>query len=135
MDESRFATRPFLKKVDKPWGYELIFSPEDSPVTAKLLHLDKGKRFSLQYHDQKEEVLTLVSGRATLSVENNQGKMEDVEMEKDKGYFIRAFQKHRVTAISDCDIFESSTEERGNTFRLEDDYNRPTETESLRAKR
>jgi len=135
MDKSKFSTKPFIKKVEKPWGYELVFAPTTSPVTGKMLHLDEGKRFSLQYHDKKEEVLTLVSGRATLSIENGKGEMEDLEMEKNKGYLVCIFQKHRVAAISDCDVFEASTGEKGNTVRVEDDYNRSTETEDLRKKR
>jgi hypothetical protein len=67
MDKSKFKTEPYFKKVDKPWGYEFVFAPTTSAVTGKILHINEGKRFSLQYHDKKEEVLTLVSGRATLS--------------------------------------------------------------------
>jgi mannose-6-phosphate isomerase len=135
MDKSKFITKPFLDKVEKPWGYEYVFCSTSSPVVGKILHIDEGKRFSLQYHDQKQEVLVLVSGRATISLENSKAEMEKIEMEINKGYFISIFQKHRVTAITDCDIFEASTGEKGNTVRLKDDYNRPTETEGLREKR
>jgi hypothetical protein len=34
--------------------------------------------------------------------------------------------------ITDCDILEVSTPEIGTTFRLEDDFKRPDETEELR---
>jgi len=135
MDKSKFKTEPFIEKVDKPWGHELIFAPIDSSITGKVLHIDEGKRLSLQYHDQKEEVLSLFSGKAVLTIEDSQGNLEEVEMEEKKGYLIRAFQKHRIKAITASDILETSTGEKGNTVRIEDDYNRPTETESLRSKR
>ena len=43
-------------------------------------------------------------------------------------------QRHRLIGITDCDIFEVSTPEIGTTFRLEDDYKRPDETEEMRIK-
>ena len=119
--------KPFQQQISKPWGYELILTGPDSPVTGKILHLNAGCRFSYQYHDQKEEILTLVSGEATLVLEK-----EEISMTPRHGYHIKPFCKHRVAAVSDCDIFEVSTPEQGITVRLEDDYHRPDETEKLR---
>lgn len=126
--------KPFQLKVDKPWGYELILTPPDSPVTGKILHLKAGARYSYQYHDQKEEALALILGQAKLIFEDESGKLQEVEMEPQKGYFIKPYVKHRCWAISDCDIMEVSTPEVGNTVRLEDDYARGTETEEERLK-
>lgn len=131
-DKSKFSIIGSSTKITKPWGYEIIFSPEDSGVTSKLLHIDAGKRFSFQYHDQKEENLTLIEGKCKLHLEDKEGQIKVFEMEEKKGYFIRPFQKHRCEAIIDCDILESSTKESGNTVRLEDDYQRGTETEEKR---
>lgn len=129
-----FSIIPFQIKVDKPWGYELILTQEGSPYTGKILHLDQGHRFSLQYHDQKMETLTLVAGRALLIIEDEKGKMQAIEMVPKKGYLIKPLQKHRAQGITDCDILEVSTAEVGKTFRLEDDYARGTETEEERKK-
>lgn len=129
-----FSTIPFQIRVDKPWGWELILTPPSSPVTGKILHLNFGHRFSLQYHDKKEETLTLVSGQAELILENENGQLTAIEMEPQKGYLIKPLQKHRAKGITDCDILEASTPEEGNTVRLEDDYARGTETEEERVK-
>ena len=134
-DKSKFTIKPFFQKVIKPWGYEILLTPEESPVTGKILHLDDGKRFSLQYHDKKEETLTLIEGRAYIILDDEKGEMKKIEMEMKKGYFIRPFQKHRCQGIKNCLISESSTKEEGNTVRLEDDYNRGTETEVKRKTR
>ncbi|MEK7400522.1 MAG: hypothetical protein AAB116_26560, partial [Candidatus Poribacteria bacterium] len=83
----------------KPWGYELILTPPDSPVTGKILHLNAGQRFSLQYHEQKEEALVLLSGEVKITLENDQGLMQDMKMEPQRGYYIKAHQKHR------CSVF------------------------------
>lgn len=134
-DKSKFALEPHYQKINKPWGYEIILTPSDSPVTGKILHLDDGKRFSLQYHDKKRETLTLISGKGLIILEDEKGDLKEIEMEPFKGYFIRPFQKHRCKGITNCDIFEASTKEEGNTVRLEDDYGRGTETEEARKKR
>ncbi|MCD6225874.1 cupin [bacterium] len=129
-----FRLIPYSIKVKKPWGWELIFSPPQAPVTGKILHLNKGCRFSLQYHDQKEEVLMLVKGKAKIILEDNKGKLVEQEMVLRKGYWIKPFQKHRCWALTDCEIVEVSTPEKGNTVRVEDDYHRGTETEEEREK-
>lgn len=137
-DKSLFKVTPFSQRVEKPWGYEIIFTTDASPVVGKLLHLNEGARFSLQYHDEKQETLFLASGKANIIIENKNGELETIEMEPKKGYFITPFQKHRCQAITDCDILEASTKETGTTVRIEDDYKRTDETqedrESLRSK-
>jgi mannose-6-phosphate isomerase len=120
-------------KVEKPWGFELILTPPESPVAGKILHIKAGCRLSYQYHDQKEESLTLLSGEALLIGEEN-GQLTETPMELDKGYFIKPMQKHRLKGVTDCEIMEVSTPETGNTVRLEDDYQRNTETEDDRKK-
>ena len=37
-----------IRKVDKPWGYELIFAHTDR-YAGKILHVDPGQALSLQY--------------------------------------------------------------------------------------
>jgi len=135
IDKSKFTIRPYFRKILKPWGYEIILTPPESPVTGKILHLADGKRLSLQYHDKKVETLTLIFGKAYIILENDKGEMEKIEMEVRKGYFIRPFQKHRCQGAKDCLILETSTKEEGETVRLEDDYGRGTETEEKRRER
>jgi mannose-6-phosphate isomerase-like protein (cupin superfamily) len=122
--------KPYIQKVIKPWGYELIFTAPDSPITGKILHLNAGARFSYQYHDKKQETLCLLKGKAKIILDG-----QESEMELMKGYFIKPFVKHRCQGITDSDIFEASTKEEGNTVRLEDDYSRGIETEESRKQR
>ncbi len=132
VDKSSFVNKSFVKKIDKPWGYELIFTPDNLPYTGKIMHIEAGKRLSLQVHDTKQESYWLSSGECNLLIENTQGEMESIKMEKGVGYTMMVGQRHRHQAVTDCDVFEVSTPENGNTYRLEDDYSRPTETEELR---
>ncbi len=132
VDRSQFDHSGYVKRVEKPWGYELIFTPEYLPYTGKLMHLRAGTRQSLQIHDKKVETYYLASGQGGVIIENKDGEMEEVEFESNKGYSTRVGQKHRIFAITDCDVLEFSTPELGNTYRLEDDYSRSTETEEMR---
>jgi len=132
---NQFLEEPFSQKVAKPWGYEIIFTPSNLARTGKILFLRAGRRFSLQYHEEKEESLCLFSGKAVIWLENSQGEIEKKPMEKRKGYLILPGQKHRVEAEEDCYIFEVSSPEKGTTHRVEDDYRRRDETERDRADR
>ena len=118
---------PYVRKIIKPWGYELIFTPKDSPVVGKIIHIIKAARLSYQYHDTKRETLCLITGQADLIING-----QEIQMEPKKGYDIKPMTKHRLIGLTDCDIVEASTKEEGNTIRLEDDYQRPTETPALR---
>lgn len=131
-DKTKFSNSPYVKKVEKPWGYELIFTPDDLPYTGKLMHLKAGTRQSVQIHDKKVETYYLGSGRGGVIIENSNGEMETIEFKKGYGYTTHTGQKHRIFSITDCDILEFSTPEKGTTYRLEDDYNRSDETEEVR---
>ena len=125
----KFSTVPVQEKIIKPWGYEILYTPKNLRRTGKILFITAGKRLSFQYHDEKEETLCLFSGGAMLWIENADGQIEKKPMEAQKGYTIVCGQKHRVEAIEDSFVIEVSDPERGNTYRVEDDFARTTETE------
>jgi mannose-6-phosphate isomerase-like protein (cupin superfamily) len=129
-----FSLAPHARRVDKPWGYEILLSPADAAYTFKLIHVQAGKRLSLQVHDVKVETQTLVSGHGFLVLEGADGRLHDIEMRPEVGYHVAVGQRHRLCAAADADaiVFEASTPEAGTTLRLEDDYARPHETEELR---
>lgn len=133
-DKSTFTNEPYVKRVEKPWGYELHWVPVGMPYMGKMLHIDAGKRLSLQAHDQKQESYWLISGECNLILENANGELETVSMQKGKGYTTIVGQRHRHQAVTDCDVIEVSMPETGITYRLEDDYKRPDETPEQRIK-
>lgn len=136
VDTSKFTNEPYLRRIEKPWGYEIHFTPDDLPYMGKILHVDEDKRLSLQVHDVKQESWYLSSGSIILMVENAAGEMEEINMVAGKGYTCALGQKHRLKGgVGGGDVFEVSTPELGNTFRLEDDFARSTETEEARAER
>lgn len=125
----------YRKKIEKPWGYEIHWVPENLPYMGKVLHIDAGKRLSLQYHDKKRETWFLINGRAKVVWDNENKELIETELEQGKGYTCQIGQRHRLVGITDCDVIEVSTPEIGTTYRLEDDFKRPDETEESRKKR
>ena len=133
-DPTNFSLQPNGQRIQKPWGYEILLSPLGAPYAAKLIHVQAGKRLSLQLHDTKVETQTLVAGRGMLVLEGPDGELHEVEMRPGVGYHVAVGQRHRLCAAPDEDatVFEASTPELGVTLRLDDDYARPDETEELR---
>ena len=131
-DPIAFRIEPYVKKVKKPWGYELHWVPADAPYLGKLLHINKNARLSLQLHDQKQESWFLMSGQAAVIWENQDGVLVQTELQPGQGYSTKIGQRHRLLGITDCDVVEVSTPEIGTTWRLEDDYARPHETPEQR---
>lgn len=132
IDKSQFSDKPYVKRVEKPWGYELHWAPEDLPYMGKLLHINEGARLSLQQHDAKRESWFLIKGRGKVIWEDKDGNLIETELQPGQGYTCCLGQKHRLAGITDCDIIEVSTPEMGTTLRLEDDYTRPDETPDQR---
>ncbi|HET9411514.1 MAG TPA: hypothetical protein VFO38_01555 [Candidatus Saccharimonadales bacterium] len=131
-DPAGFTTNPYVKRVEKPWGYELHWVPESAPYMGKLLHINAGARLSLQVHDQKQESWFLVGGHVVVEWEDNKGQMLTTTLQAGVGYSTQVGQKHRLRAITDSDVVEVSTPEAGTTWRLEDDFARPHETPAQR---
>ena len=38
-DPSSFSNEPYVQRIEKPWGWELHWTPEDLPYVGKLLHI------------------------------------------------------------------------------------------------
>jgi len=112
------------RHVDKPWGYELIWS-ETPFYTGKKIHVNAGRRLSLQYHETKRESVFVLSGTLLLHLGRND-EARIVELTEGESYDIPALEVHRFEAPADgdVDIIEVATPEVDDVIRLEDDYNR-----------
>ncbi|GAC1500518.1 MAG: hypothetical protein NVS1B10_04170 [Candidatus Saccharimonadales bacterium] len=133
-DTASFNTDAYIKKIDKPWGYELHWVSPDAPYMGKIIHINAGARLSLQIHDEKQESWLLVSGQAAVIWENDSGELIQTELQPQHGYSTKIGQRHRLVGLTDCDVVEVSTPEKGTTWRLDDDYARPHETPEQRLK-
>jgi len=117
------ASQPIPRRVEKPWGYEIWWAVTDQYV-GKILHVDKGQRLSLQYHEHKDETSYLLSGRVILV----QGESLDVLTEREIGAGTAWHNApgliHTIEALEDSDVLEASTPFLDDVVRLRDNYGR-----------
>jgi mannose-6-phosphate isomerase-like protein (cupin superfamily) len=121
MSDDRFANLP-IKRVPKPWGYELIFAKTERYV-GKILHINRGESLSLQYHEIKEETLYVVAGELKLTIEID-GDRRELPLRAGEAFHIAPRMIHRMEAVEDTDVAEVSTPELDDVVRLEDRYGR-----------
>jgi mannose-6-phosphate isomerase len=118
----RFASEP--KKVDKPWGYELIFAVTDR-YAGKLLHVKAGESLSLQFHNVKDEAWYVLEGRAEVELgEPGQSVLASEVVGAGASFRFPPGTVHRVKAVEDTTILEVSTPELDDVVRLDDNYGR-----------
>lgn len=111
-----------MRRVDKPWGYELIWA-ETARYVGKILHINAGARLSRQYHNRKEETFLVESGEMDLEVGEGAG-MRTLRMKTHDSFHCLPKTVHRMIAVTDVDVVEVSTPELDDVVRLEDAYGR-----------
>ena len=113
-----------VKRVEKPWGYELIWAVTDA-YCGKVLFVKAGASLSLQFHNEKDESWYVQSGRAKLELgEAGQGALDEEVIAAGAAFHYTPGTVHRVTAIEDTTILEVSTPHLDDVVRLEDRYGR-----------
>jgi mannose-6-phosphate isomerase-like protein (cupin superfamily) len=113
-----------VRKVEKPWGHELIWALSER-YCGKVLFVKAGCALSLQFHREKEESWLVQSGRAKLELgEVGQGVLSEEVIGSGDAFHYRPGTVHRVTALEDTTILEVSTPHLDDVVRLEDLYGR-----------
>jgi len=111
------------RRVDKPWGHELIWAHTDRYV-GKILVIEAGKRLSLQRHEIKDETILVATGLLRLYLEDADGEVRVEELGPGDHRHVPTGRIHRYEAIERCEVFEVSTPELDDVIRLSDDYGR-----------
>jgi mannose-6-phosphate isomerase-like protein (cupin superfamily) len=120
LDRWTFETR----KVEKPWGHELIWALTDE-YCGKVLFVKAGHSLSLQFHREKDEAWLVHSGRARVELgEAGDSLLKEEIVGAGAAFHFTPGTVHRVTAIEDTTILEVSTPHLDDIVRLEDDYGR-----------
>ncbi|HSO30538.1 MAG TPA: cupin domain-containing protein [Candidatus Sulfomarinibacteraceae bacterium] len=116
-------TESLPRRVDKPWGHELVWAQTDRYV-GKVLVIETGRRLSLQYHDRKDEWIRVISGRLRLTLEADDGRLEERILEPGDGARVAPGRRHRFEAVERAELIEVSTPELDDVVRLADDFGR-----------
>ena len=121
LDLDRFAVE--VKRVDKPWGYELLYATTEL-YCGKVIFIRSGEQLSLQFHKVKDETIFVQSGRVELEI-GEPGKPVDTEVVgPGRAFRLRPGTVHRMRALEDATILEVSTPQIDDVVRLEDRYGR-----------
>jgi mannose-6-phosphate isomerase len=103
-------------RVEKPWGYELVWARTDRYV-GKILHIEPGHCLSLQYHNRKDETLYVLRVKVGET-------LRELRMKEGDWYHVTPLTVHQMEAISAADLLEASTPELDDVVRLQDRYGR-----------
>jgi len=114
-------------RQDKPWGHEVIFAAVEGKYAGKIIHVTAGHSLSLQYHLQKEETSSVLSGAALIEYGPAADSMSSQHLGPGDTIHLPPGTVHRITAITDLTFAEVSTAAPGwreDVVRLEDKYGR-----------
>lgn len=102
---------PEIKYVPKGWGFEKwIVNCEE--YCGKLLYFIKGKRCSWHYHELKDEVFYIQSGKVIVKYSRD----DDIErassrvLEPGDNFHVFRGLRHQIIALQDTELFEFSTQ-------------------------
>ena len=116
-----------MKIIKKPWGAEIIYAHDNGLYIGKKIIIPKGNRISLQSHVKKHETFYLDKGTAEFRIGKKISEISDRDPQENRSVIINPGVKHRIRAITDCVILESSTDYPNDVCRYEDDYGRESE--------
>jgi quercetin dioxygenase-like cupin family protein len=104
-------TKIKINFVPKGWGFEKwIVNCEE--YCGKLLYFVKGKRCSWHYHDLKDEVFYVQSGKIKVLFSDNDDleTAEEIILETGDNFHVYRGLRHQMIALKDTELFEFSTQ-------------------------
>ncbi|HEY4508927.1 MAG TPA: phosphomannose isomerase type II C-terminal cupin domain [Candidatus Paceibacterota bacterium] len=105
----------------RPWGSFTRFT-NNEPSTVKILHINKGEEFSLQYHTHRQEFWKIIHGNPEVII----GDKTEHPVEGEE-FIIMPHTNHRISApFGDVLVLEISKGQfdEDDIVRIEDKYNR-----------
>lgn len=113
-----------IRKVNKPWGHEIIWAETDK-YAGKVLFIKKGERLSLQYHEEKEETIYVIEGELKVVHGNKDTMLSSMILKPGESFHVSPGTIHRFWAPhQDVTLVEVSTPELDDVVRVQDDYKR-----------
>jgi len=110
------------ESVVTPWGAWIKISEGDNYKT-KIILVEENQKFSLQYHNNRDELWLIISGSGIVTIDE-----ENYDAIVGKHFFIPRGTKHRVECKGSSDLrfieIQFGSCDENDITRLEDDYNR-----------
>lgn len=117
------------ERIDKPWGYELLWAHTEHYV-GKLLVVHAGHALSLQYHQRKTETLMVLAGEVSIEFFAEGEAPRHERFSRHQIFHVPPQVRHRLTALTDAELIEVSTPELDDVIRLDDRYGRAPQAAS-----
>ena len=134
-----------VKKVVKPWGYELWMADKsNSKFALKKIFIKAPHQSSIQFHETKEESIFIASGKGRLHYSDDKIDIEKfkknlyskeeidsiikslkiINLEPGHSINVKTGFVHSIEALEDVTIYEASTLELDDVYRLNDKFGR-----------
>ena len=95
--------------VKKGWGHELIWATNEK-YCGKLLKFNKGAKFSMHFHAEKDESWYVLDGLFMIKfIETKDASMHEVMLKAGGVWRNRPLQPHQVICLEEGTIIEVST--------------------------
>jgi len=123
-----------LYRVVKPWGHEVWINGNHPCYALKEIYIKAGTKTSLQFHNFKQETNVLMKGIAKLhykinpQIANEQIKNSDIActlLTPVSSVDVLPKTVHRLEAVTDIVLYETSTPYLDDVIRILDDNKRP----------
>ena len=122
-DTRSAADQAVPRRVEKPWGYEIWWAATDQYV-GKILHVNKGHRLSLQYHEVKDETSYVLAGRLILVQGDSPDSLSERVVSVGDVWRNQPGMIHTIEALEDADVLEAPTPLLEDVVRISDNYGR-----------
>ena len=80
----------------------------DGKYCGKALHVTAGHALSLQYHEEKDETISVQWGLLSFEVGHEVGALEEFELHPGESVRLEPGTIHRMTALVDSVVLEAS---------------------------
>ena len=95
--------------VKKGWGHELIWATNEK-YCGKLLKFNKGAKFSMHFHAEKDESWYVLDGLVMIKfIETKDASLHEVTLKAGEVWRNRPLQPHQVICLEEGTIIEVST--------------------------
>lgn len=95
--------------VKKGWGHELIWATNEK-YCGKLLKFNKGAKFSMHFHAEKDESWYVLDGLFMIKfIETKDASMHEITLKAGEVWRNRPLQPHQVICLEEGTIIEVST--------------------------
>jgi mannose-6-phosphate isomerase-like protein (cupin superfamily) len=103
--------------VEKGWGHEFIFASTDN-YCGKILKFNKGSKFSMHFHNEKDETWLVLSGLFIVKwIDTKDASVHEQELKVNDVWHNPPLFPHQVICIEEGALVEVSTPDS-----VEDNY-------------